>query len=194
MGFEDEYSLSPEQVASLSEEWKLAYVARLLWALALNFEGGMAYWAYRKTKSLWPNMTYARQQCSYAGSTTSHACRSPTRRRNRAHAEMPFRNHARPRGRAVRSRATQTITRPLPKSHDCSTATDGLMQRGYAFMPAALAGPARCWLRRPLGGPGSTVRISPTALTVPPRVGSETPRRLAFPNTKKRRLAVAWAR
>lgn len=36
-GLPDEYSLSPEQVAGLSEQWRLAYVARLLRSIALMY-------------------------------------------------------------------------------------------------------------------------------------------------------------
>jgi hypothetical protein len=37
LGFEDEFELSADQVAELSDEWRLAYVARLLQTLALAY-------------------------------------------------------------------------------------------------------------------------------------------------------------
>jgi hypothetical protein len=36
-GFADEFSLTPESVAELSPEWRLAYVARLLRTIALSY-------------------------------------------------------------------------------------------------------------------------------------------------------------
>ena len=36
-GFADEFSLTPETVAELSPEWRLAYAARLLRSLALSY-------------------------------------------------------------------------------------------------------------------------------------------------------------
>jgi hypothetical protein len=37
LGFEDEFDLTADQVAELSDEWRLAYVARLLETLALAY-------------------------------------------------------------------------------------------------------------------------------------------------------------
>jgi hypothetical protein len=43
MGHYDEFSLTPDEVVALSDEWKLAYVARLLRSLALMFGVGTEF-------------------------------------------------------------------------------------------------------------------------------------------------------
>ena len=43
MGFEDEFSLTSDDVANMADEWKLAYIARLLRSLALAFGVGTEF-------------------------------------------------------------------------------------------------------------------------------------------------------
>ena len=43
MGFVDEFSLTPDEVADVPDEWKLAYAARLLRTLALMFGVGTEF-------------------------------------------------------------------------------------------------------------------------------------------------------
>lgn len=43
VGFVDEFSLTPDEIAGMSDEWKLAYVARLLRSMALMFGVGTEF-------------------------------------------------------------------------------------------------------------------------------------------------------